>query len=380
MEIRRKRKLDARCTIPNDIIFDVLLKLPVKSLLRFKSVCRRWFNEISSPYFANSHLNQGRRSRQLLVIPISERSPSAQTISFYRYSEAENVATLMLEKELPGDEIVHLLVTYCDGLVLTFSRTNIFLCNPSTGELLTLPKGNPSKPLCEWSSDLVGFGLDPSTKRYKVVRMFYRWFDFKTRDYSIGCEVFEVGSQSWRSTEDPPFPVNEQYPVVLNNVLHWISEMDLCSEQAILTFHLHGEKFGVIRPPPVNFGSISVMYLMTDGHKLFFVEGNWKLNLTCIWMLKDEASHTWVRMYSFRKEDSKPYIPLEIHGGEIFLSTTKRLDCYDTRTDKTRTLLAIPKEVDNGSPSSKAYMGLLNGASSFRFTLYAESLVPLKDI
>ncbi|KAG5001241.1 hypothetical protein JHK87_022313 [Glycine soja] len=43
-------------TFSHDLIVEILLRLPIKSLLRFKCVCKSWLSFISNPHFVKSHL------------------------------------------------------------------------------------------------------------------------------------------------------------------------------------------------------------------------------------------------------------------------------------------------------------------------------------
>ena len=49
----RRRKND----LPDDIVLNILTRLPVKSVLRFRCVCRPWNSSITSSYFISTHLN-----------------------------------------------------------------------------------------------------------------------------------------------------------------------------------------------------------------------------------------------------------------------------------------------------------------------------------
>lgn len=59
-EGKRQRKRHASCVVavlPNDIIVShILPKLPVKSLVRFKCVCKSWRSLICNPSFSDQHL------------------------------------------------------------------------------------------------------------------------------------------------------------------------------------------------------------------------------------------------------------------------------------------------------------------------------------
>ena len=43
--------------LPDDIVLDILARLPVKSLLRFRCVRKSWYFRITSPNFISTHLN-----------------------------------------------------------------------------------------------------------------------------------------------------------------------------------------------------------------------------------------------------------------------------------------------------------------------------------
>ncbi|KAL4379628.1 hypothetical protein GQ457_02G034880 [Hibiscus cannabinus] len=53
---RRLRQKDHG--VPHDLIEDILVKLPVKSLVRFKYVSEQWFRLITDLCFIDRHSNQ----------------------------------------------------------------------------------------------------------------------------------------------------------------------------------------------------------------------------------------------------------------------------------------------------------------------------------
>jgi hypothetical protein len=60
--------------LPHDLLIQILLKLSVMSLLRFKCVCKSWFSLISDSLFANSHFQtQTPRILSMTNDPIFEK-------------------------------------------------------------------------------------------------------------------------------------------------------------------------------------------------------------------------------------------------------------------------------------------------------------------
>jgi hypothetical protein len=55
---RRWNKRPTLSEIPDDLALEILIRLPVKSLLRFKAVCKAWHVTISSQSFIATHLQR----------------------------------------------------------------------------------------------------------------------------------------------------------------------------------------------------------------------------------------------------------------------------------------------------------------------------------
>ncbi|EEF35969.1 hypothetical protein RCOM_1028290 [Ricinus communis] len=53
--------------VPEDIAIDILLRLPVKPLLRFKCVSKTWYSLISDPCFIKSHLQLSNNHKKFVV-------------------------------------------------------------------------------------------------------------------------------------------------------------------------------------------------------------------------------------------------------------------------------------------------------------------------
>ncbi|KAL7218697.1 hypothetical protein ACSBR2_011880 [Camellia fascicularis] len=56
--------------LPQEVLFDILARLPVKSLLQMRCVCKSWNSLINSPIFITSHMNQtlSNNNNELLLL------------------------------------------------------------------------------------------------------------------------------------------------------------------------------------------------------------------------------------------------------------------------------------------------------------------------
>ncbi|KAK1431120.1 hypothetical protein QVD17_14371 [Tagetes erecta] len=55
-------------TFPENVLLDVLLKLPVKTIIYCKCVCKRWRHLVSDPYFVHLHLSRSSHHHEALMI------------------------------------------------------------------------------------------------------------------------------------------------------------------------------------------------------------------------------------------------------------------------------------------------------------------------
>ncbi|KAF0921278.1 hypothetical protein E2562_003086 [Oryza meyeriana var. granulata] len=193
--------------IPDDVMFSILSWLPSKSLIRFKSVCKAWHATISSSRFINAHLKCSKQRPSILMVPGAfEKQKNGNNIAFlmslYKYQDTN----IMHLQDFPQGICKWIRPVHCNGLVLISTRKHeMMICNPSTREIVSLPKG--SRSLCDGMG--IGFGFDPHSNKYKVARAFYQRDDDTSR-HACKFEVLTLGSTAWRQTEDPPYPIDSR--------------------------------------------------------------------------------------------------------------------------------------------------------------------------
>ncbi|KAJ1295071.1 hypothetical protein BS78_01G196000 [Paspalum vaginatum] len=238
----------SRCPVllPEEIVEDILLRLPAKSLCRFRCVSRCFAAVISSPSFQDAYYRRNSSDRRLFMRPPGAQEP------FYAWHPTAGVGveTIMSARRLPQGSTFPVGKS-CRGLVLlknTDYRAH-YVWNPSTGEMLALPEKTPD------SCVSYGLGYCSATQRHKVVRM-YDDACGRRDEYCTVCEVFTLNESAyWRpaATKPPPPLDRERYSrkesgaVFCDGYLHFVD-----NHGRITSFNVKDETFGtlIIDPPP----------------------------------------------------------------------------------------------------------------------------------
>ncbi|KAH7846967.1 hypothetical protein Vadar_020189 [Vaccinium darrowii] len=190
--------------LPEDLLAEILWRLPVKLLLRSKSVCKNWYSLIQNPSFISLHHNRTTTS-------ISAAENNCLLVNRFLSGGNGSIILSFVPHETPTEDIdisftgldvsnKLLLLGPCNGIVcLTRYGFNspIVICNPSIREFRVLPEPSYKK---DYFANL-GFGFDHFKNDYKVVK-----FDCVNPDFSdLGTderiEIYDLSTDSWREVD-----------------------------------------------------------------------------------------------------------------------------------------------------------------------------------
>ncbi|PIA25149.1 hypothetical protein AQUCO_12400006v1 [Aquilegia coerulea] len=166
--------------LPEHVVFFILLWLPVKSLLRFKAVCKYWKCML---YNVGRH---ARLSRAQFLMLIGDKFDEASICLDFAYEE------LRKYKINPLFVISRLCVgNTCNGIIcLHFQETgseDVALWNPATKQLRPLPLPqfpiSRSRPPKKYISTYPLLGFDIKTNDYKVVNIIQSNIPYKYNEF-----------------------------------------------------------------------------------------------------------------------------------------------------------------------------------------------------
>jgi F-box interacting protein len=349
--------------LPEEMLVEILSRVPVKCLLRFKCVCKSWYALSTNPHFITKHLacttSHNHNHRAILKgwgwdqwVALGHLQPHVSTLSNDTLELSGDVDLTQLFQ----DEVVRLLVVgLCNG-ILCFAGTlrknpklyggdydHVVLWNPATRESKMLPQMDMPTSTSTCTSNF-GFGIDPKTNDYKVVRIM---------SFDSHCEVvvYSLSTNSWRVIDSSPSPSYSIdlpfHPSYLNGVHYWWAcekedeVEEIPDNRFLISFDMSNEVFQeVLRPPAVGYvyGDIAVindsvtliLTYMCDVKKWFEI---WVLN-------ESGVERTWTKIFTIEDIFHRWDLIQLREDGLVVLRTHEAcsLVLYDPETQELRDL------------------------------------------
>lgn len=340
--------------LPPDLTVEILSRLPVKTLVRFMSVCKSWRSLIESPCFISRHLNRsanncgrakdGSGSRSLLVKHRC-RDSGKRLISLLSSDTLELIPPVDIPPHVDARELN--VIGSCNGIVCCASDLGspIFLWNPATRESRVLPKCIFSRKNVELPETLCfvahGFGYDCAADDYKLVRIA---FVYLLNEPCFRAEVFALSEGTWREVPALACRVYSSGCTAVNGILYWVAyncgSDDL---ELILSFNLQDEVFCPVYLPHLgSIGGGNCTKLSVYEQSLCLTVYNFRGRSKCLdlWMMRGGAGkESWTKQLSIG-----PIVgvhkPLGYGlNGEIFMEKNNgTLVIYDALNDTIRDL------------------------------------------
>ncbi|KAF8409671.1 hypothetical protein HHK36_005750 [Tetracentron sinense] len=336
--------------LPQEIMVDILLRLPVKPLGRFRCVCKSWHTSLTDPHFIKMHLNRATQNDNLSLILSSDDGLFSVNCEAFDEAKALDLPPIQL-----GPRII--VVGSCNGLIcLSDYEGRASVYNPTTREYVKLPYTPIELPFGEFENyhlfSAMVFGYVPSTEELKVVRI----ATFEEPDgESCQCEmkVHTVGTESWRRIVNvPPHLCRGIDDALVNGAIHWRASREGGRFKFIISFDIGDEQFTEFPWPNSCFDNANnLVTLKAFGGRLsiFCHLNNGDVE---VWAMDDYGlTGSWSRVFHFKgveivgnlgwpRPNFKVLCPLHIwKNGKILLEVvSRRLVIYDPTNKMVRDL------------------------------------------
>ncbi|GMI64533.1 hypothetical protein like AT3G06240 [Hibiscus trionum] len=369
--------------LPQEIMVDILSRLPIKALCKFRCVSKQWLSLISDPLLAKSHLRKtirndcfysqrkrvlisshnlysleyasiGRLDENLVALeldyPLKDKSnglaeliDSARDDFLYceRGEEDNDEFPVMVKLNLPfcvnQRNWVDILGS-CNGLVcIAPDEDTLYLFNPSTRESKRIP--DPPSSFAPNGLSVYGFGYDFVNDDYKVV--------------NVGCGtvcVYSLRTDSWGMVCSFPYDDSVyESGVLLNGAIHWMAsygdEADFTC--VVAAFSLEEEVFSHFPAPDIVDTCFEFMVGVLNGCLCVLHSRNQMRN--DFWVMTEYGlGESWTKLtLSLSYICMKPLCLAQ--NGEALLDVDGKLLLYNLEDDSYRYLVV------NGIPEGDGF-------------------------
>ncbi|CDO99398.1 unnamed protein product [Coffea canephora] len=394
--------------LPPELIFDILLRLPVKSLLRFMCVSKSWNSLISSPEFIKTHLKETSNARNtahrklifssFYGVPVLDfvTECNLDSVLYSPTIEATDMVTHMKEAQKSIE-----IVGSCNGLVCIAIReltrgwtflnsTNdmcLFLWNPSIRKYRRLP---------HWGFDFeeysgvvtYGFGYDGLHDDYKVFTLLSNNLRKNMRRKAAG--IYSQRTASWKMDEDFQNHLSlDNWSLqdtrgghFVNGKLYWAAISNGSGDDRlankIVSFDLVDETYGDIQLPENHMGKVSfwgwnIGVLREGCLGLLWLHDDLKHLEVDIWILTEcGIRQSWTKMFLIHyPEDPGRGFRFDIRFQPVFLLNRSELLL------KLGSRLVLYNPEDGSYKDLDINYNLPDAEGDLRVDMYDESLVLL---
>ncbi|XAR51563.1 hypothetical protein NMG60_11006224 [Bertholletia excelsa] len=272
--------------LSEDILMQILSRLPAKSLLRFST---------------NRDEEYGVGSKVISFI-------SDQTSSLLRNMDIDITSSLSLSPDMLGVTLDGEVQVFgpCNGVICLTNLYDIVLCNPAIREYRAVPLPPFSYPRdLQSRTEGVGFGYDPITNDYKVIRISELFEDEYGYSFdSFRVEIYNMSTDSWRHVDvDIPIDVGHFpcFEIFFNGAFHFYG-CDGVDSESILSFDITKEEFRSFGFPPGCFypdGRYRSLSVLNDSLALILYKPSDSEKCFDVWVMSEYGvEESWSQVFS----------------------------------------------------------------------------------
>nr|GME06247.1 F-box protein At5g49610 [Ipomoea batatas] len=353
---------------PEEVVLRILARLPVKSLLRTKCVCKLWHKLICEKYFTRIYNEVSVKNPMVLFEANGSSSESKSKSSLICVDNLRGVSEISLD--FIKDRVK--VRASCNGLLCCSSIPNkgvYYVCNPMTREYKCLPRSRErhmTRFYPDGEATLVGLACNLLTQQYNVVLAGnHRAFAHRSENTFI-CLIYDSASSSWKkfvSVQDYHFThMNKNQVVFVYGALHWLTETTSCLVVLDLKTAAMWKKIQLRNEVSCRVGNRNYLLELDGCLSVIQISEAWMV----VWVMKNYETEEWHMVDRVSLRCIRGMVPCVFPISQtkkyIFLATHKQILVYQRNTKEWKEMYSV-KNTSN--------MPLWFYAHSFRNTLFS---------
>ncbi|ESQ52568.1 hypothetical protein EUTSA_v10017821mg [Eutrema salsugineum] len=233
-----------------DLTIEILIRLPAKSVFRFRCVSKHWCAIIRSrsftDLFMSISLRRPRLSLGYCIFHHGNNKPLFYFSSPLHHPQVPKNPPSMVSETLPLTYMG--LFNSVRGIILiSLDRRHFVICNPTTRQVIRLPDGSNTSNIC-----YMFLGYNPSNDQYKILRKIRSREDQSVQEHSV-CTL-ETGQESlfssWRHVESNILHcVRGCTAVCINGVVYYGAGTKSSKRFVVMSFNVGSERLRHIQGP-----------------------------------------------------------------------------------------------------------------------------------
>ncbi|CAA7039210.1 unnamed protein product [Microthlaspi erraticum] len=385
----------ASSSLVNDVAEEILLRLPVKSLFRFKSVSKKWRCMIESRSFAERHLKIAERShvenpKVMAIISTERNAYHLDTDLCFKTicSESASLLSSTIVNFPQGFDHWINVSESCDGLfcIHSYRLQSIYVVNPATRWLRQLPPAR-FQILMHKFTPMIGQVLEPfhmiaiksvshlafvKADDYKLVWLYnsdkYNSDASSPNEGLTNCEVFDFRANAWRYlTCTPSYRLYyKQRPASANGSVYWFTE-PYNGEIKLVALDIHTETFRVLPKinPVIASSDPDHIGMCALDNGLFMWKREPETMVEYIWRLKP-SQDTWENIYTIDLLSSNPRWLYDTPNRTVLVAVCKK--------EKILLNFRYGKDLMKYDPQTKSFSPIFKD-SCIKYVPYFQSLI-----
>jgi F-box interacting protein len=305
-------------SLPENVVFDVLVRLPLKALCRFRCVSKAWRTLISDPGFVAAQ----RSHAGPLIVGVFGWGPDHELRVLDTHGDVLRVFEVK--------ESAMLAPTRLDLICVDRMRLGAMIVDPAARRAFTV-----GRDVDRWSN--FSFGRATPSGAYKVLR----FYETPTTVCEVATITDDGAEPTWRQRPPPTTCFSSKHRATVNGVLYFMPYMTYATTPVwnrVAGFDLESEVWmETIKGPPLGpevdheLGRIALTELKgalcmvhIDNIKYADYVGGLRLYAN-VWRLTDYNKSVWVKAYTIRMPTECLHIQVldVLEDGRILLLSSK---------------------------------------------------------